>query len=88
MLKLRLSMPTQLDMKRLLPALIVGVFALGTVAYGVNHFIFEMANLSFRTDGEYAKLTSPGVVPPVTLPKDTYICNPPQKTPWVGCAIR
>lgn len=80
-------MPNQIDVKKLLPGLIIGILFLGFFANGLRNWLFDMMDSSYRTSGQYAKLM---VVPapPVVLPKDTYLCDTPQKTPWLGCAIR
>ena len=80
-------MPTQMNMKKFLPVLIIVLLFLGYLGNGVRNWLFDMINSSYRTTGQYAQLTKIPAAP-VVLPKDSYICNSGQKRPWIGCMIR
>lgn len=80
-------MPNNLSMQKLLPALIVGVLALGFAGAVVTDWLFDMWHTSVRIEGRYAKQITPPAAP-IQLPKDSYLCGPNAKNPWVGCTIR
>lgn len=76
-----------LDMKKVIPAAIAGVLALGFAAGVVGNWVMDIMDSSYRTSGRYAKQLEVQA-PPAQLPKDSYLCPPDAKNPWIGCTIR
>ena len=78
---------SKIPMSKLIPAVIVGLVALAFAGAVVGDWAMNIMDLSFRTEGRYAKMLQ---VPPIPVqqPKDSYLCPPNSKNPWIGCAIR
>jgi hypothetical protein len=74
-------------MSKLVPALIVGIVALAGAGAVVGNWAMNIMDLSFRTQGRYAKMLQVPH-PPAQLPKDSYLCPGNNKNPWIGCMIR
>ncbi|MDR3606131.1 MAG: hypothetical protein P4M08_01990 [Oligoflexia bacterium] len=73
--------------KRLIPVAIVGLFVLAGAGAVVGNWVEGIWDSSVRVEGQYAdKLKTP--VARTYLPKDSYICDPKQQKPWLGCSIR
>lgn len=94
-------MPANLNLKRFLPVAVVVFLYLAYLSNGVNNFVSGMWHNSIRSTSSYkpvsiAAIPNPEVGvgatvvpdPKPVLPKDSYICSPQQKTPWIGCFIQ
>lgn len=94
-------MPAQVNVKRLLPIAGVVLLYLAYVSAGVEHFIAGMWNSSIRSTSSYqavslAAIPNPEIGVDATVvpnpkavpPKSSYICDPQQKTPWIGCLMQ
>jgi hypothetical protein len=79
-------MNSQIDLKKVVPGAIIGLALLGYIGNGTVNWLAAMVNNSFRS-GPYEK-TLAVEPPPASFPKDSYVCKPQQKTPWIGCSIR
>jgi hypothetical protein len=79
-------MNSEMDLKKIVPAAIIGLAILGYVGNGTVNWLATMMDKSWRS-GPYAKIIAVEP-PPATFPKDSYECTPQQKTPWIGCSIR
>lgn len=81
----------EINIKRLMPVIVVGLLYLAYVANGVNNFISGMWGNSLHNPESYETI-GPGVgtaIPDASAvaPKGTYLCNPANKNPWIGCTI-
>lgn len=77
----------QLEMKKVIPAAIIGVIGLGFAAAVVGNWLMDMMDSSYRMEGRYAKQLEVAA-PPAVIPKTTYLCQQGEKNPWLGCSIR
>lgn len=94
-------MPAKVNMKRLLPLAGVLLLYLAYVSAGVETFISGMWNNSIHSTSSYkavsiAAIPNPRIGldakvvpdPAAVPPKNSYICDPRQQTPWIGCFIQ
>jgi hypothetical protein len=80
-------MNSKITPQQLIPVAIIGLVVLGGAGAIVGNWVGAIWDSSIRVEGRYAeKLKTPA--PPAYLPKDSYVCDPHQQKPWLGCSIR
>ncbi len=73
--------------QRVVPVAIVGLLVLAGAGAIVGNWVSAIWDSSIRVEGRYAaKLVTPA--PAAYLPKNSYVCDPHQQKPWIGCSIR
>lgn len=80
-------MPSTPNLKLILPAAVVGLVGVLIGAVVVSNWVLDIVDLSFRTEGRYAKQLQVAA-PAAQLPKDSALCPAGLKSPWIGCNIQ
>ncbi len=80
-------MPSNLNLKLLVPGALVGLVGVMIAGGIVGVWALNIMDLSFRTDGRYAEKLQVAT-PAAQIPKNSYLCPANEKTPWIGCAIQ
>jgi hypothetical protein len=78
---------TRITPQRLIPVAVIGLAVMAGAGAIVSNWVSDIWDSSVRVEGRYAaRLITPA--PPIQLPKNSYVCDPKQQKPWLGCTIR